>query len=92
MAMHHFWRMDSDSVADYTDQFRRILCDTDPSVMGAGLHILSALCKENPTAYKDLVPSFVSILKQITEHRLSRDYGTFLIVLHSFYHPNIFTL
>ena len=74
MAMHHFWRMDPESVSDYTDQFRRILCDTDPSVMASGLHILMAMAKDDPSAYKDLVPSFVSILKQITEHRLSRDY------------------
>ena len=74
MAMHHFWRMDKESVVDYSDQFRRILCDTDPSVMASGLHILMALAKDDPNAYKDLVPSFVSILKQITEHRLSRDY------------------
>ena len=74
MAMHHFWRMDHESVTDYTDQFRRILCDTDPSVMASGLHILMAMAKEDPSAFKDLVPSFVSILKQITEHRLSRDY------------------
>ena len=45
------------------------LCFQDPSVMGAALNILFDLAKNNVTAYKDLVPSFVSILKQITEHR-----------------------
>ena len=74
MAMHHFWRMDAESVQAHASDFQRILCDTDPAVMAAGLHILMALAKDNPNDYKSLVPSFVSILKQITEHRLSRDY------------------
>jgi AP-4 complex subunit epsilon-1 len=40
--------------------------------MGASLCLLYDLVKANPAPYKDLVPSFVSILKQITEHRLPR--------------------
>jgi hypothetical protein len=44
------------------------------SVMGASLCLLYDLVKADPAPYKDLVPSFVSILKQITEHRLPRYY------------------
>eukprot|EP00953_Heterococcus_sp_UTEX-ZZ885_P016485 9270-Heterococcus_DN1.PRE.3 len=44
------------------------------SVMGASLCLLYDLVKADPAPYKDLVPSFVSILKQITEHRLPREY------------------
>jgi hypothetical protein len=49
------------------DKLRRSLCDKDPSVMGAALCVLYDMAKNDPTAYKDLVPSYVSILKQITE-------------------------
>ena len=38
--------------------------------MGASLHLLHEMIEAHPPAMKDLVPSFVSILKQITEHRL----------------------
>ncbi|RLN38407.1 hypothetical protein BBJ28_00014542, partial [Nothophytophthora sp. Chile5] len=59
---------------DAGDALRRTLCDRDPSVMGATLCILHDLAEATPTDYKDLVPSFVSILKQITEHRLPREF------------------
>lgn len=42
--------------------------------MGASLCILHDLALSNPMEYKDLDPSFVSILKQITEHRLPREF------------------
>lgn len=64
---------------------RKALCDKDPSVMGSTLNVIYSLClKNNDTqsnasnsvvaAYKDLVPSLVSILKQIADHRLPSDY------------------
>jgi len=74
MVMHRFYQLDNASVEDYHDHFRRTLCDKDPSVMGSALHVLGDLAEANPLAYKDLVPSYVSILKQITEHRLPKDY------------------
>ena len=42
--------------------------------MGATLPLLQSMVSDDPTSFKDLVPSLVSILKQITEHRLPRDY------------------
>jgi AP-4 complex subunit epsilon-1 len=42
--------------------------------MGATLPLLQAMIADSPAAFKDLVPSFVSILKQITDHRLPRDF------------------
>lgn len=50
------------------------MCGTDPSVMAGSLPLLQAMIHDDVNAYKDLVPSFVSILKQITEHRLPKDY------------------
>eukprot|EP00003_Mantamonas_plastica_P010897 TRINITY_DN2043_c0_g1_i4.p1 TRINITY_DN2043_c0_g1~~TRINITY_DN2043_c0_g1_i4.p1 ORF type:complete len:1067 (-),score=443.58 TRINITY_DN2043_c0_g1_i4:615-3815(-) len=72
--MHRFYTRSPDSVAEYGDAFRRALCDRDPSVMSASLCIFHDMCKEDPSECKDLVPSFVSILKQVAEHRLSKDY------------------
>lgn len=42
--------------------------------MGASLYLIHELAKQDKEAWKDLVPSLVSILKQVTEHRLPRDY------------------
>ncbi|KAF0694415.1 Aste57867_14712 [Aphanomyces stellatus] len=74
MALHRFHQLNPDSVSGIGDSLRRTLCDRDPSVMGAALCLLHDVAVVTPTAYKDLVPSYVSILKQITEHRLPREF------------------
>ena len=51
-----------------------MLCDKDPSVMSAALCALHELILADPIPHKNLVPSFVSILKQIVEHRLPKSY------------------
>lgn len=60
------------------DQFdvkmKRALCDSDPSVMGAALNYFKDECKKRPQDFKDLVDSFLIILKQVTDHRLPRDF------------------
>jgi AP-4 complex subunit epsilon-1 len=66
--------MDKTCMTDHLDKIRRALCDKDPSVMGATLPLFHAIIVDDPSVFKDLVPSFVSILKQITEHRLPRDF------------------
>ena len=69
-ALHRFYQLDPSSITHMTDKVRRALCDKEPSVMAASLCLLHDLIRDSPAAYKDLVSSFVSILKQITEHRL----------------------
>ncbi|EOD28102.1 Adaptor protein complex 4, subunit epsilon, partial [Emiliania huxleyi CCMP1516] len=70
MALHRFCQLQPSSAADLSEKLRRVLCDKDPAVMGASLYILHEGAEADPKAHKDLVPSYVSILKQITEHRL----------------------
>ena len=51
-----------------------LLLPVDPSVMGASLPLILSLTQDDIIAYKDLVPSLVSILKQITDHRLPKEF------------------
>lgn len=50
------------------------LCDNDPGVMGAALCPLFDLITADVDKYKDLVVSFVNILKQVAERRLPKSY------------------
>jgi hypothetical protein len=43
--------------------------EQDPSVMGASLCALHDLASQDPGPYRNLVPSFVSILKQVRAPR-----------------------
>ena len=53
---------------------KRALCDRDPSVMAASLNYYLDAVKKRPSGFKDLINSFIIILKQVTEHRLPKDY------------------
>jgi len=55
-------------------KMKKALCDKDPSVMAAALNFFSAEVKQRPYDFKDMISSFVIILKQVVEHRLPRDY------------------
>ena len=70
MVLHKFYQVQPESMAGSHDKLRRALCDKDPAVMGASLYLLHEMAEADVSMHKDLVPSFVSILKQITEHRL----------------------
>jgi len=74
MCLHRFHQLDPASIATLGGPIRKALCDSNISVMAASLNLFLDLCAQKPGAYKDLVPDFVSILKQVIEHRLPRDY------------------
>ncbi|KAK9706997.1 hypothetical protein RND81_07G166500 [Saponaria officinalis] len=74
MALHRFYQRSPSSVNHLVSNFRKKLSDNDPSVMGAALCPLFDLVMIDPNSYKDLVGSFVSILKQVAERRLPKSY------------------
>ncbi|CAO2181945.1 unnamed protein product [Urochloa humidicola] len=74
MALHRFYQRSPSSVSHLVSNFRKRLCDNDPGVMGATLCPLYDLILEEPNSYKDLVVSFVNILKQVAERRLPTSY------------------
>lgn len=52
-----------------------VLCfSQDPGVMSAALCALHEVVKSDTRPYKNLIPSFTSILKQVSEHRLPKSY------------------
>ena len=55
-------------------KMKKSLCDKDPSVMSCALLYFIDQVKVRPEDFKDLINSFIVILKQIVEHRLPRDY------------------
>ncbi|TYG58101.1 hypothetical protein ES288_D08G195700v1 [Gossypium darwinii] len=74
MALHRFYQKSPSSVSHLVSNFRKRLCDNDPGVMGATLCPLFDLITNDVNSYKDLVISFVSILKQVAERRLPKAY------------------
>ncbi|GMI95696.1 Adaptor Protein Complex 4E [Hibiscus trionum] len=74
MALHRFYQKSPSSVSHLLSNFRKRLCDNDPGVMGATLCPLFELITIDVNSYKDLVMSFVSILKQVAERRLPKAY------------------
>ncbi|KAK7406999.1 hypothetical protein VNO78_08637 [Psophocarpus tetragonolobus] len=74
MALHRFYQKSPSSVSHLLSNFRKRLCDNDPGVMGASLCPLFNLVSDDAHSYKDLVVSFVNILKQVAEHRLPKTY------------------
>ncbi|KAL2548128.1 AP-4 complex subunit epsilon [Forsythia ovata] len=74
MALHRFYQRAPGSVSHLISNFRKRLSDSDPGVMGATLCPLFDLITTDVNAYKDLVISFVNILKQVVERRLPKSF------------------
>ncbi|XP_024996813.1 AP-4 complex subunit epsilon-like isoform X2 [Cynara cardunculus var. scolymus] len=74
MALHSFYQRSPSSVNHLVSSFQKKLCDNDPGVMGATLFPLYDLITIDVNLYKDLVVSFVNILKQVAERRLPKSY------------------
>eukprot|EP00854_Cymbomonas_tetramitiformis_P010505 gene10505-12428_t len=74
LALHFFNQRAPSVVAPHLPRFRQMLCDKDPSVMGAALCALHDILALDPQPHRNLVPSFVNILKQVVEHRLPKTY------------------
>ncbi len=76
IAMYRFHQLAPETVTrpELVEKLRKVLCDRDPAVMGSCLNVIEPLAVVDPTPMKDLIPSLVSILKQIGEHRLPSDF------------------
>ncbi|GMH30012.1 hypothetical protein Nepgr_031855 [Nepenthes gracilis] len=74
LALHRFYQRSPSSVSHLVSNFRKMLSDNDPGVMGASLCPLFDLITIDPNSYKDLVVIFVNILKQVAERRLAKTY------------------
>uniref|UniRef100_A0A669B0C1 AP-4 complex subunit epsilon n=1 Tax=Oreochromis niloticus TaxID=8128 RepID=A0A669B0C1_ORENI len=75
LALYKFYLIAPNQVQHIHNKFRKALCDKDPGVMTASLHIYLQMIQENPDAYKDLTPSFVTILKQVVGGKLPMDFN-----------------
>jgi len=76
IAYHRLYQLCDSTISTDTliEKLRKVLCDRDPSVMGSCLNVIESMSMVNPTPFKDLVSSLISILKQVIEHRLPSDF------------------
>ncbi|XP_030631531.1 AP-4 complex subunit epsilon-1 [Chanos chanos] len=75
LALYKFYLIAPNQVQHIHAKFRKALCDKDPGVMTASLHIYLQLIKESPDMYKELTGSFVTILKQVVGGKLPIDFN-----------------
>lgn len=76
IVLNRFMKLSPGLVHEYAALFRKTLCDKDPAVMGTSLNSFAQILQdpENVPLFKDLISSFVVILRQVIDHRLPRDF------------------
>ncbi|XP_068131543.1 AP-4 complex subunit epsilon-1 isoform X2 [Hyperolius riggenbachi] len=75
LALYKFYLIAPTQVQHIQEKFRKALCDRDVGVMAASLQIYLQAIRENPSGYKDLTSSFVTILKQVVGGKLPVDFN-----------------
>lgn len=74
MVMKKIMEIDPTKIDLMSEYLRDALCDSDPSVMAASLNVYDLLIEKGPAAYKILIPSLISIQKQVLEKALPKDF------------------
>ncbi|SBS84650.1 AP-4 complex subunit epsilon, putative [Plasmodium ovale curtisi] len=74
MLLHKMYLIDPSLIKDIDIYLKKLLCDVDPSVMGASLNLIFCIAKNDIMYCIKLVPYLVSILKQICENKLPKEY------------------
>ncbi|OMJ93383.1 hypothetical protein SteCoe_3624 [Stentor coeruleus] len=76
IVLNRFMKLNPSLIQDFSNHFRRTLCDIYDTVMAVTLNSFAQiLSDENQLPiYKDLISSFVVILKQIIDHRHHRHF------------------
>ena len=82
MVLFKFYQVDKNSVPDIEFKMKKLLCDYIPAVMAATLPYYKEISIENPEKIKNLVNSFVVILKQVIENKLPKEF-----IYHKFQAP-----
>ncbi|KAJ8417056.1 hypothetical protein AAFF_G00282830 [Aldrovandia affinis] len=75
LALYKFYLIAPNQVQHIHDKFRKALCDKDPGVMTASLHIYFQMIKENPDGFRELTASLVAILKQVVGGKLPVEFN-----------------
>lgn len=63
MVLLKMYKTSPQAIDGMDQKMKKALCDKDPQVMAATLNYFGEVVKKSPSDYKDLVNSFVVILK-----------------------------
>ncbi len=63
MVLFKMWKTYPSAIDQMDVKMKKCLCDKDPQVMSATLNYFCDVVKRSPSDYKDLVNSFVVILR-----------------------------